>query len=45
MVIPNQMAETVVGRVEQVMSTENLVRKALLEGKDPKEAYLEYGLF
>lgn len=44
-VIPKQMAEIVVRRVEQVMSTENLVRKAILEGKDPKDAYLEYGLF
>jgi len=27
------------------MNTENLVRKAILEGVDPKEAYLSYGLF
>ncbi len=44
-VIPGDLAEEVVGRVEQVVQTENLVRKAILEGVDPKEAYLRYGKF
>ena len=32
-------------KVEEVMNTENLVRKAILEGVSPKEAYLKYGKF
>jgi hypothetical protein len=27
------------------MQTENLVRKAILSGVDPREAYLRYGKF
>lgn len=27
------------------MSNENLVRKAILEGVDPQQAYLQYGRF
>ncbi len=30
---------------EDVMKRENLVRKAILEGVDPREAYLKYGKF
>ena len=44
-VIPRERVEDTVARVEQVVNTENLVRKAILEGVDPKEAYLRYGLF
>lgn len=44
-VIPGSVAETVVARVEEVMQTENLVRKAILGGADPREAYLQYGKF
>ncbi len=44
-VIPNAVAEQVVDTVEQVMTTENLVRKAIREGIDPQEAYLKYGKF
>jgi regulator of RNase E activity RraA len=44
-VIPGDMAERVVTRVEQVMQTESLVRKAILQGVDPQEAYLKYGKF
>ena len=43
--IPQAMAEDVIGRVEEVMQTEDLVRKAILEGMDPKDAYLKYGKF
>jgi len=32
-------------RVEEVLCTESLVRKAILEGVDPKEAYLRHGKF
>lgn len=44
-IIPAIEAQSAVDRVEEVMNTENLVRKAILEGVDPKEAYLSYGLF
>ena len=44
-VIPAALAETVVTRVEAVMRTENLVRKAILSGEDPQAAYLKHGKF
>jgi 4-hydroxy-4-methyl-2-oxoglutarate aldolase len=44
-VIPGELAERVVTRVEEVMQTESLVRKAILQGVDPQEAYLKYGKF
>jgi len=44
-VVPEEQAETVIGEVEKVMNTENLVRKAILSGVSPKEAYLKYGKF
>ena len=44
-IIPGEIAEEVTARVEAVLCTENLVRKAILEGVDPKEAYLKYGKF
>lgn len=45
LVIPQGIAEKVIERVEEVMRTENLVRKAILQGTDPQKAYLQYGLF
>lgn len=44
-VIPEKKAEEVVTRSETVLRTENLVRKAILDGMDPQKAYLEYGKF
>jgi regulator of RNase E activity RraA len=44
-VIPAAMAEEVIAKTEAVMQTENLVRKAILEGVDPQEAYLRHGKF
>lgn len=44
-VIPGDLIEEVVARTEEVMQTEDLVRKAILEGVDPQEAYLKYGKF
>ena len=43
--IPRAAAEECVERVEQVIQTENRVRKAILSGADPKEAYVTYGRF
>jgi regulator of RNase E activity RraA len=44
-VIPAEQAEAIVDEVHRVMNTENLVRKAILNGVSPKEAYLRYGKF
>lgn len=44
-IIPGASAEEVVQRTEEVLRTENLVRKAILQGVDPVEAYLRYGKF
>jgi regulator of RNase E activity RraA len=44
-VIPGAVAAEVVAEVEAVMRTESLVRKAVLEGIDPREAYLRHGKF
>jgi len=44
-VIPGARVQATLERVEEVMSTENKVRKAILQGMDPKQAYLKYGLF
>ena len=42
---PGTQAEAIVNRVEVVVQTENLVRKAILEDMPPKEAYLQYRKF
>ena len=43
--IPAAIAEQAVTHAEKMMQTENLVRKAILDGMDPKQAYLKYGKF
>jgi len=44
-IIPTSVAAETVDKAEEVLRTESKVRKAILEGADPKEAYLEYGKF
>jgi regulator of RNase E activity RraA len=44
-VIPQAIASEIVAKTEEVMKKESLVRKAILEGVDPREAYLKYGKF
>jgi 4-hydroxy-4-methyl-2-oxoglutarate aldolase len=44
-VVPGAIAAEAVEEVERVMRTESLVRKAILEGVDPREAYLRHGKF
>ena len=44
-VIPSDLAKSVITRTEEVMSTESELRAAILSGTDPKEAYLKYRLF
>jgi hypothetical protein len=40
-IVCQPQAEAVIGEVEKVMNTENLVRKAILGGAPPREAYLQ----
>ena len=44
-IIPEAIVGEVVDATEDVMRRENLVRKSILEGMDPREAYLKYGKF
>ena len=44
-VIPSPLTEEVATKTEAVMGTENKVRKAILDGVDPQEAYQKYGKF
>lgn len=44
-VIPREIAGDAARKVAQVLQTENLVRKAILAGVDPQEAYLKHGKF
>lgn len=44
-IVPTARAEEVVAAAEAAIGTENLIRKAILEGVDPQEAYLKYGKF
>ena len=43
--IPQALAAEVADKAEAAMATESLVRKAILAGVDPQEAYLKYGKF
>ena len=43
--IPSEILEEVIDKSLNAMLTENLVRKAILEGLDPQKAYLKYGKF
>jgi 4-hydroxy-4-methyl-2-oxoglutarate aldolase len=43
--IPGAIAKEVVEQTEEVLRTENLVRKAILQGVDPVSAYLKFGKF
>ena len=44
-IVPRARAEEIVAAAEAAIGTENLIRKAILEGVDPQEAYLRYGKF
>jgi hypothetical protein len=39
------LVEEVVEKAETAIATENLVRKAILAGIDPRQAYLQFGKF
>ena len=40
-----ELAEEVVARTEEVVATESDMRRALISGMDPVEAYNRYGKF
>lgn len=44
-IIPKAIVAETVEATEEVLRREDLVRKAILEGADPREAYLKYGKF
>jgi len=44
-VIPQAMVADVIARAEEVVATESEMRRALIEGMDPVEAYNKYGKF
>jgi 4-hydroxy-4-methyl-2-oxoglutarate aldolase len=44
-ILPQERAEAIVAAAETAIGTENLVRKAILAGTDPQEAYRKYGKF
>lgn len=43
--IPGERLDEVIEQAIAAMNTESLVRKAILQGVDPREAYLKYGKF
>jgi 4-hydroxy-4-methyl-2-oxoglutarate aldolase len=45
LIIPQAIAEEVITKAEDVIHTENLVRKAILEGIHPVDAFNQYGRF
>ena len=45
LVIPREISLEVLEKSEEVVNTENLVRKAILEGVHPVDAYRKYGRF
>ncbi len=44
-IIPGQLIKETVEKTETMISTENKVRTAIMNGADPKEAYLKFGKF
>jgi regulator of RNase E activity RraA len=45
LIIPRRVAEEVITKAEEVVHTENLVRKAILEDVLPLDAYNRHGRF
>lgn len=44
-IVPQTLAAETIARTEAVMGTEGAVRRAILAGMDPQEAYLQHGKF
>ena len=45
LIIPQAIVEEVIAKAEEVIRTENLVRKAILEGVHPVDAFNQFGRF
>jgi 4-hydroxy-4-methyl-2-oxoglutarate aldolase len=45
LIIPQAIAEEVITKAEEIIHTENFVRKAILEGVHPVDAFNKYGRF
>ena len=43
--IPVEIVDEVAKRSVEAMNTESLVRRAILDGMDPQQAYLKHGKF
>jgi 4-hydroxy-4-methyl-2-oxoglutarate aldolase len=43
--VPRALADEIATKAAAAMATESLVRKSILAGVDPREAYLKYGKF
>jgi regulator of RNase E activity RraA len=43
--VPKEQIAEIIAKAETAMATESLVRKAILAGTDPQQAYLKYGKF
>ena len=44
-IIPKEIANEVISETEEYINTESALRKEILSGVDPKEAYLKYRVF
>jgi len=44
-IIPRELVEEVIVKTEEVVATETDMRRALIGGMDPVEAYEKYGKF
>jgi len=44
-IIPKELIEEVLSKTEEVMTTESEMRKAILNGMDPEQAYLKFRKF
>ena len=44
-IIPQNITEEVIQKTEEVMSTESEMRRAILDGMDPEQAYLKFKKF
>ena len=44
-IVPRALADEVVAKTEEVVATESDMRRALVGGMDPVEAYNRYGKF
>ena len=45
MIVPQEVAEEAIAKTEEVVATESDMRRALIGGMDPVEAYNRYGKF